>query len=287
MSSADDAPILLAGGPGFLRALRWTLARAGLYGPVEDGDEAWLRERLDGPGAAPRAIVLDGHDPGLEHVRTLIGLRIRPALKAVPVLLATSRPAPAVVPAGVDLGPLWTLPKPVTLDALLEAADAAGLSRSAPVEAPPFEGEALLVEDDQDYLLLLKRCLAKLGIPSERARSCSNGEFAIDLLAKGDWRPSFVLLDQKMPRRTGLEVLEWIRSRPALDRLPVMLMSTGMEPALAARAASLGATACFQKPAGLQELVKLLDAILAYCAEGDPSARIPGSVKSSALWRAV
>lgn len=285
--SAAETPILLAGGPGFLRALRWTLARAGLGGAVEGGDEAWLKARLDRPGPAPRAIVLDGHDPGLEHVRTLVGLRLRPALKTVPILLATSRAASAVVPAGVDVGPLWTLPKPVTLEALMEAVDAAGLSRSAPGEAPAFEGEALLVEDDQDYLLLLKRCLVKLGIPSERVRSCSNGEFAIDLLAKGDWKPSFVLLDQKMPRRTGLEVLEWIRSRPALDRLPVMLISTGMEPALAARAASLGATACFQKPAGLQELVKLLDAILAYCAESDPSARIPGSVKSGDLWRAV
>ncbi len=73
--------------------------------------------------------------------------------------------------------------------------------------------------------------------------------------------PALVLLDLKMPRATGFEVLKWIRQRPALAHLPVVILSGSelhddMEQAYAA-----GANSYFVKPLGFDALVQLVSSI--------------------------
>jgi len=96
----------------------------------------------------------------------------------------------------------------------------------------------LLVEDNATDVLLIRRAFdkARLGNPLQVV---GDGDAAVEYLS-GTGRdvdrrqfplPILILLDFKLPRRSGLEVLEWLRTQDALRRLPVvMLTSSGRAP---------------------------------------------------------
>ena len=122
----------------------------------------------------------------------------------------------------------------------------------------------LLVEDDGDYNLLLNRSLVTLGVPGSQIRSCFNGDQAIKLLSGGAWIPSFVVLDLNMPVRSGLEVLEWIRSaQPPLAEVPVFMLTLDSEPEQVSRAFQLRVRSYFIKPLDVHDLEVVLEGILA------------------------
>ena len=79
----------------------------------------------------------------------------------------------------------------------------------------------LIVEDDEDLRLALADLLAFEGYAVDTAE---DGQAGIDLLRSGP-RPELVLLDMRMPRKSGHDVLETIRSAPALSGLPVVVMT--------------------------------------------------------------
>ncbi|NOZ84819.1 MAG: response regulator, partial [Deltaproteobacteria bacterium] len=89
----------------------------------------------------------------------------------------------------------------------------------------------LLVEDNSNDVLLMKRAFnkAKLVNPIVVA---SDGQEAVDYLeGAGKFMgrdraelPVLMLLDLKLPKKNGLEVLEWVRSREGLKRLPVVVL---------------------------------------------------------------
>lgn len=123
----------------------------------------------------------------------------------------------------------------------------------------------LVVDDDPDFMVLLRRSLEKAGIPRSQVRSCVDGEEAIQLLSRDGWMPSFVLLDHNMPRRSGLEVLEWIRSAaPPLASVPVFMLTSSSQSDHVARAFQLGVGSYFIKPLGLHELEGVVEGIVAY-----------------------
>ncbi len=119
----------------------------------------------------------------------------------------------------------------------------------------------LLMEDSADDAFLLQHAFRRAGVtrPIEVAR---DGEMAIDYLAgrgayadRARWPlPVLALLDLRLPRASGLEVLAWIRSRPGLKRLPVVVLTSGGNPADIARAYELGANSCLLKPLGFEAL---------------------------------
>ena len=93
----------------------------------------------------------------------------------------------------------------------------------------------LLAEDNEDDVFLLKTALGKAGI-SHPIQAVTDGDKAIAYL-KGENEyadrsrypmPHLFLLDIKMPRKNGLEVLGWMRGNGdnGLKRLPVIIMST-------------------------------------------------------------
>lgn len=142
------------------------------------------------------------------------------------------------------------------------------------------ECHPLIVDDDRDFRLMLKRSLERLGVPRSQIRSCADGEDAISLLSIDPRLPSFVLLDLQMPRRTGLEVLEWIRSAPApLGRVSVFMLTSSSDPDHVARAFRAGIGSYFIKPAGLQDLETVLEAILAHWHRRHRPGLIQGSLK--------
>ena len=73
-----------------------------------------------------------------------------------------------------------------------------------------------------------------------------------------------MLLDLKMPRKDGFEVLSWIRQQPVLKRLPIFVLTASSRREDIERAFGLGANAYLVKPSnldGLVEMIKCLDEV--------------------------
>ena len=117
---------------------------------------------------------------------------------------------------------------------------------------PP--GAILVAEDERHDVMLLKRGLAKAGVEVP-VRFVSDGEEVIEYLEgkppfsdreSCPW-PSVLVLDLKMPRMSGLQVLEWVRGRRELDGLAVVVWSGAESGADARTAYNLGADSYFVK----------------------------------------
>lgn len=131
---------------------------------------------------------------------------------------------------------------------------------------PQEQSALLIVEDDPDALFLLKRALIKAGMESP-VRVAVDGEEAVAYLSgRGIFAdrtshplPCLILLNLKLPKKSGLEVLEWIRQQPRLRRIPVVIVTTSGEERDERRAIELGAREYTVKPidpAGLMRLAK-------------------------------
>jgi PAS domain S-box-containing protein len=110
----------------------------------------------------------------------------------------------------------------------------------------------LLVEDNPGDVELVRHGLVDLDVTLEVVR---DGVKALERLRTGI-RPQLVLLDLKLPRKDGLEVLKEMSEEPALRRVPVVVLTSSQAPRDLARAYELGAMACFAKPSfGLDRLL--------------------------------
>jgi len=113
----------------------------------------------------------------------------------------------------------------------------------------------LLVDDDENDRIFFVRAVRKTGY-SWRVATAETGREAVDYLSgTGKFSdrathpaPTHVLLDLKMPELSGIEVLQWIRSQPSLESLPVIILSSSREPSDMARAQGLGIDAYEVKP---------------------------------------
>jgi CheY-like chemotaxis protein len=130
-------------------------------------------------------------------------------------------------------------------------------------------GTILHVEDDPNDVLLIARAFRKAGL-SAPIQVVNDGEQALHYLSGSNSfaererfpLPSLVLLDLKLPRKSGIEVLEWIRSRPGVKRIPVVMLTSSKQLVDINRAYELGVNAYLVKPVnfdGLVEMVKTLD----------------------------
>ena len=117
----------------------------------------------------------------------------------------------------------------------------------------------LLVEDDPDDVHFMNRACSKV-CPSVRLEVARDGQAAIDRLSEngGAEKPAFVLLDLKIPKKPGLEVLEWIRKTPSLSDLRVMILTSSQNESEIQRAKELGIDAFLVKPVGFPALKELV-----------------------------
>ena len=126
----------------------------------------------------------------------------------------------------------------------------------------------LYVEDDANDFALFKLASRRCGTPFS-LQHAADGEMAIAYLSgTGDYAdreeypfPDLVMLDLKMPRLDGFEVLHWIRTNPATKTLPVVVLAGSSFRADIRRALELGANSYAAKPASLEELQVLIDQI--------------------------
>lgn len=130
----------------------------------------------------------------------------------------------------------------------------------------------LLAEDDPADARLVQRAFSKCGVNCDVVR-LSNGD---DLVAYLDGRapyenralhpiPNLLLLDIKLPRRSGLEVLQWLRARTdALRRVPVVMLTSSRHAVDINRAYDLGANSYLAKPDTPAELADMISIFQKY-----------------------
>jgi CheY-like chemotaxis protein len=129
----------------------------------------------------------------------------------------------------------------------------------------------LVVEDDSTDVLMIRRAFKKAQLLNP-LHIVDNGDAAVDYLSGKppyDDRslhplPAVVLLDLKLPRRSGLEVLEWLRQQPGLRRLPVVVLTSSMESTDVRKAYDLGCNSYLVKPVSFEGLLDAVKALGAY-----------------------
>jgi CheY-like chemotaxis protein len=131
----------------------------------------------------------------------------------------------------------------------------------------------LHVEDDPNDTLLFQHACRKAGILFD-LQAVSDGDQAMAYLrGANDFSdrmkhpmPQLILLDLKMPRVSGFDVLAWLRTDDLFKGLPVVVLTSSNHDADVKRAYDLGAKSYLVKPVGFEalvELVKTLPALLA------------------------
>ena len=126
----------------------------------------------------------------------------------------------------------------------------------------------LYAEDEENDILFLKLALADCRSP-HTLNCVPDGEQAIDYLAgTGTFSdrllyplPALVLLDIKMPKVSGLEVLKWIRQQPQFKSLPVVMLTSSLRDEDTAMARQLGADDYLLKVSHLSRLVALVKSL--------------------------
>jgi CheY-like chemotaxis protein len=129
----------------------------------------------------------------------------------------------------------------------------------------------LLVEDSEDDVFFMERAI-KLAGGRTSLKVAKDGQIAVDYLSgvreyadrKEYPLPSLVLLDLKLPRVPGLEVLRWIRGRPELQTLPVVILTSSGERADLERGYRLGANSFMVKPSESDDLLGLAKCLSDY-----------------------
>ncbi len=114
----------------------------------------------------------------------------------------------------------------------------------------------LLVEDDPDHELLTIRALKKSNIAND-VRVARDGEEAISLLFGPDpVRPQVILLDLKLPKVDGLEVLRRIRESDTTRMLPVVVLTSSDEERDLVRSYQLGVNSYIRKPVNFNDFAE-------------------------------
>lgn len=130
---------------------------------------------------------------------------------------------------------------------------------------PSFEQiEILLVEDNPNDAELALRALKKGGL-ANRVLWVKDGAEALDYLfrrgefdAREEGSPRLVLLDLKMPRVSGTEVLRVVKADPSLRRIPIVVMTSSNEESDVEETYDLGVNSYVVKPVDFSALVDVV-----------------------------
>jgi CheY-like chemotaxis protein len=173
---------------------------------VQTGQEAVERATAEHPAA----IVLDLAMPGMDGWETLVALKARPETREIPVLILSGVERTGMEP--VDTDQVW-MAKPVSADILRDM-----LERT--LGRRPGPPRVLVVEDDPGLAGILTEGLAASGVETQHA---TNSKRAIALTRNTN--PDLLLLDLKLAAGSGLEVVDSLRERDQLRRVPIVIYS--------------------------------------------------------------
>ena len=148
--------------------------------------------------------------------------------------------------------------------------------------ADPPNTDILLVQASPPEVELTLRPLRELD-PSSQIAVARDGEEALDfLLGRGAFRhrfgaplPRLVLLDLKLPRLDGVDVLRGVRGNPRTCMIPIVVLTSSIDPRQLALCYQLGANSCVQKPVRHDEFWSAIQTLGRYWLgfnESPPSA---------------
>jgi CheY-like chemotaxis protein len=143
----------------------------------------------------------------------------------------------------------------------------------------------LLAEDSEDDIFIFRRAFKEAGYQSA-LQVVRHGEEAIAYL-QGEAKyanrdeyplPTLFLLDLKMPRKNGFDVLDWIRDQPTLRRMLIVVLTTSERVEDINRAYKLGANSFLTKPVNFSEFRDMLNLLHTYWTTFNrpPSSERPG-----------
>lgn len=149
--------------------------------------------------------------------------------------------------------------------------------------------DVLFVEDNPYDIDLTLRALKACGLEN-RVKVVRDGKEAVDYVFRNgpyqgrsrEETPRLVLLDLKLPKMSGLQVLQWIRADPDTKSLPVIILTTFEDDRDVVEIFRLGVTGYLVKPLRVEKFYEiareLVDGIVAPAPRPDPSgARSPGT----------
>jgi CheY-like chemotaxis protein len=143
----------------------------------------------------------------------------------------------------------------------------------------------VLVEDNPKDLELTLVALGKTNLANEVVVLRDGAEALDYLYCRGDHEsrsrgnPAVVLLDLKLPKVDGLQVLEQIKSDPELKSIPVVMLTSSREETDLLRSYKLGVNAYVVKPVGFKEFLESIqDLGIFWAVLNEPP---PGSVRTT------
>ena len=125
----------------------------------------------------------------------------------------------------------------------------------------------LLVEDDPAHAEIVRRNLEDFAV-ANRIVHVGDGQEALDyLFREGNYQdaalhplPGMVLLDLRLPKVDGLEVLKRVKAQPDLARIPIVILTTSAAESDMAKAYACQANSYLVKPVDLTQFTALMDA---------------------------
>lgn len=143
----------------------------------------------------------------------------------------------------------------------------------------------LLAEDNRDDAFLMQRAFKLHGL-MRPPQIVENGLDAIEYISgKGIYAdrvahpvPDMVILDLKMPRADGFEVLEWLKSHPDFRVIPTIVWSSSSDQRDVKHAYCLGANAYLCKPTDFPAFRAMLGRLLAFWDDCVKPAAVPGGI---------
>lgn len=131
------------------------------------------------------------------------------------------------------------------------------------MQGKPFD--VLLVEDNADHAELVLRSMERNRV-ANRIHHVLDGEEALDYLfrrnayrdAEKSPRPMLILLDLRLPKVDGLEVLRNIKSAPELSTIPVVVLTTSKAETDVARAYEHHANSYLAKPVDFEKFTQMM-----------------------------
>ncbi|MBE9063712.1 response regulator [cf. Phormidesmis sp. LEGE 11477] len=129
----------------------------------------------------------------------------------------------------------------------------------------------LMVEDDSNDIFFIQRAFRQVN-KTNPIRVVKDGEAAIDYLSgAGEYSdreqyplPTLILLDLKLPRRSGTEVLKWLRQQPVIKRLPVVILTSSRENVDVNTTYELGISSYLVKPVSFDALSSMIATLNTY-----------------------
>ena len=126
-------------------------------------------------------------------------------------------------------------------------------------------GERLVlhVEDNADHADLVERCFSRHR-PTSRIVRVEDGEAALEYLAKNDStaaRPFLILLDLRLPKVDGIDVLRAVKANPALAAIPVVVLTTSNSASDVSSAYEHHANSYLVKPDDFRRLDSMMEQV--------------------------